>query len=223
MSTGTFTGPTSSVSFSNVTSRELFFEFSGSFTGFSALFETSQDGGATWSPLYVQPTAGGAARSLVPVPDSGGATRVVTYFTRDVPYGATVRVSARSYVSGTAAVLITAVGDAVAGGQQDVGFGVVVTATDAATVTFDLSRGDRQQVTLGGNRTLALSGDQDGRSFMLLLIQGGSGSNTPTWFSGIKWPGGTEPTLTTTAGKIDAFTFQRVGSSYLNIGQALNL
>jgi hypothetical protein len=83
----------------------------------------------------------------------------------------------------------------------------VVTATDAATVTFDLSQGNIQQVTLGGNRTLALSNVDAGQIFVLRLIQDGTGTRTVTWFSTIKWAGGVTPTLTTTAGKIDIFQF----------------
>ena len=90
--------------------------------------------------------------------------------------------------------------------------GTLTTATDGATVTFDLSVSNRQTVTLGGNRILALSGDADGVSFVIILKQDGGGSRTVTWWSGIKWPGGTVPTLTTTGGKQDVFTFTRLAS-----------
>jgi hypothetical protein len=92
--------------------------------------------------------------------------------------------------------------------------GTVVTATDGSTVTFDLSAGNIQQVTLGGSRTLALSNAADGKTFTLYLIQDGSGNHTVTWFSNAKWPGGTAPTLTTTAGAIDAVTCMRRSSSF---------
>lgn len=82
-----------------------------------------------------------------------------------------------------------------------------VTATDGATVTFDMSLGNYQKVTLGGNRTLALSNVQPGQFFVLDLIQDGTGSRTVTWFTTIKWVGGTVPTLTTTLNKIDSFGF----------------
>lgn len=38
---------------------------------------------------------------------------------------------------------------------------------------------------------------------ILDLIQDGTGSRTVTWFTTIKWAGGSAPTLTTTANKID--------------------
>lgn len=83
----------------------------------------------------------------------------------------------------------------------------IQTATDGATVTFDLSAGQIQQVTLGGNRTLAISNEQAGQVFVLRLIQDGTGSRTVTWFSTIKWAGGSAPTLTTTAAKTDVLGF----------------
>lgn len=83
----------------------------------------------------------------------------------------------------------------------------IVTATDVATVTFDLSTGHIQQVTLGGNRTLALSNEQVGQAFALRIVQDATGSRTVTWFSTIRWAGGTAPTLTTTASKADWFGF----------------
>ena len=94
----------------------------------------------------------------------------------------------------------------------------VFVATDGATVTFDLNSGLRQVVTLGGNRTLALSNDADGMGFTIILKQDGTGSRTVTWWSGIKWAGGSAPTLTTTAGKYDVVTFLRMASGeYLGV------
>ena len=64
-----------------------------------------------------------------------------------------------------------------------------VTATDGATVTFNLANGNKQRVTLGGNRTLALSNVQNGHAFVIALIQDGTGSRTVGWFAGISWFG----------------------------------
>ena len=79
--------------------------------------------------------------------------------------------------------------------------------TDGATVTFDLDSSSTHTVTLGGNRTLALSNSDAGQKFIIRLVQDGTGSRTVTWFSTIKWPGGVTPTLTTTANKTDVFGF----------------
>ena len=83
----------------------------------------------------------------------------------------------------------------------------IVTATDGATVTFDLSAGHIQEVTLGDNRTLAISNEQAGQAFVLRIIQDGTGSRTVTWFTTINWAGGVAPTLTTTLNKSDWFGF----------------
>jgi hypothetical protein len=100
----------------------------------------------------------------------------------------------------------------------------VVTDTDGATITFDLSTGLSHQVVLGGNRTLALSNPQVGDRFVIVLQQDGTGSRTVTWFSGILWSGGSAPTLTTTANKRDVFEFLcSSGGVYLNLWKNLNL
>ena len=87
-----------------------------------------------------------------------------------------------------------------------------VTASDAATVTFDLSAGPKQVVTLGGNRTLAVSNVLSGHAFVIKLVQDGTGSRTVTWFSTIKWPDNVVPTLTTTLNKSDTFGFIQTGT-----------
>lgn len=79
--------------------------------------------------------------------------------------------------------------------------------SDGATITFDLNVTNIHAVTLGGNRTLALSNAAAGQVFIIRLLQDGTGSRTVTWFSTIKWAGGSAPTLTTTASKADAFGF----------------
>jgi len=78
---------------------------------------------------------------------------------------------------------------------------------DASTVTFDLDVANIHTVTLGGNRILAISNEDAGQVFILRLVQDGVGSRTVTWFSTIKWAGGSAPTLTTTAGKTDVLGF----------------
>jgi len=83
----------------------------------------------------------------------------------------------------------------------------IVTDTDASTITFNMNSADVHQVVLGGNRTLALSHVSAGQRFIIRLTQDGTGSRTVTWFSGIKWPGGVVPTLTTTGNKTDVFGF----------------
>lgn len=87
-----------------------------------------------------------------------------------------------------------------------------VTDSDGATVTFDLSAGNKHRVTLGGNRTLALSNPIADSTFIIKLTQDGTGTRTVTWFSTLQWAGGSAPTLTVTGGKSDTFGFIRVGA-----------
>jgi len=89
----------------------------------------------------------------------------------------------------------------------------IVTITDGTTVTLDQSAGANHKVTLGGNRTLALTNPTVGQSVMLQAIQDPSGSRTLTFPSSIKWPGGTVPTLTTSATQSDWLGFKCIDAS----------
>jgi len=97
------------------------------------------------------------------------------------------------------------------------------TQADAATVTFDMDQSNVHMVTLGDNRTLAVSNVGVGQKFLVRLQQDSTGSRTVTWWGNIKWAeGGTEPTLTTTAHKADLFGFLSPSGGYYDgfvIGQ----
>jgi hypothetical protein len=129
---------------------------------------------------------------------------------------------AATKISGTAAVLS---GNTFTGKNTFLNTVQTVTdATDAATVTFDLSLGNIHTVTLGGNRTLAISNETAGQVFVIKLIQDGTGSRTVTWFDTISWAYGVAPTLTTTAAGIDVFGFICTAADTYDgfiIGQAL--
>jgi hypothetical protein len=83
----------------------------------------------------------------------------------------------------------------------------IVALTDGPTINIDLALGNTFAATLGGNRTLNPINAHGGKRFVLYLTQDSTGSRTVTWWSTIKWPGGTAPTLTTTPGKQDVFLF----------------
>ncbi len=114
---------------------------------------------------------------------------------------------------GTAAITITDDSTHRTRNSKTAAGGALTVATDGATVTFDLNVSHTQLVTLGGNRTLALSNGQDGDRFTLMLTQDGTGSRTVTWFANIKWAAATVPTLSTAADKTDVFTFVRISST----------
>ena len=85
------------------------------------------------------------------------------------------------------------------------------TAIDTSTaVTLALTNGNVQSFRMTGNCTFTMpSGStlQAGSSFTLILTQDGTGSRTGA-FTGVKWAGGTVPTLTVTATTgIDILTF----------------
>jgi hypothetical protein len=71
-------------------------------------------------------------------------------------------------------------------------------ANSSAAVTLSLSSGTVLSYTLTGNCTFTMPTATSGTSFIVKLIQDGTGSRTAT-FTGVKWPGGTAPTITTTA------------------------
>jgi hypothetical protein len=82
----------------------------------------------------------------------------------------------------------------------------ILTLTDGATVTVDFSAGNQGKVTIAGNRAIAFSNAVEGQSYKLRIQQDGTGSRTVTWPSSgvtINWPGGSAPTLATTAGHAD--------------------
>lgn len=83
---------------------------------------------------------------------------------------------------------------------------------DGATITFSMATSNVHTVTLGGNRTLAVSNVTVGQWFYIRLAQDGVGSRTVTWFGTIKWPNATVPTLSTTASRVDSFAFFCVSS-----------
>lgn len=87
------------------------------------------------------------------------------------------------------------------------------TESDGATITFDMNVSNVHKVTLGGNRTLAVSNVEAGQAFIITLIQDGTGSRTVTWFSDVNWDNNTTPTLTTTAGRADVFGFLALDSN----------
>ena len=83
----------------------------------------------------------------------------------------------------------------------------------AATATLDLSLSNQHYITMpAGNITIALSNGSVNQIFLISITQDSSGSRTVTWFSTIRWAGGSAPTLTTTASKRDTFGFIRTGS-----------
>jgi hypothetical protein len=86
--------------------------------------------------------------------------------------------------------------------------GTVVALTDGATITPDFAVANNYSVTLGGNRTLANPSNLTaGQSGTIVITQDGTGSRTLAYGSNWKFPGGTAPTLTTTASAVDVIAY----------------
>jgi hypothetical protein len=80
------------------------------------------------------------------------------------------------------------------------GAGAAETLPDVTTATIHL-------VTLDANCTFTFPTAAAGKSFRLVLVQGGVGSFTVTWPGTVDWVGGAAPTLTTTVAGVDWLQF----------------
>ena len=91
------------------------------------------------------------------------------------------------------------------------------TLTDAASIGWNTSSGQIATVTLtdgvGASRSFSAPTNLKVATYILHVIQGGTGSKTITWNSVFKWPAGVAPTLTTTSGARDVFSFVSDGTN----------
>jgi hypothetical protein len=95
-----------------------------------------------------------------------------------------------------------------------VGFEAVL--TDAGTIAWDLAAAPNAVVTLGGNRTLGNPTNmQAGGTYKLIVKQDGTGGRTLAYGSAYAFPGGTPPTITATANRVDVLTFEAHGGKML--------
>lgn len=83
----------------------------------------------------------------------------------------------------------------------------------STAITLDWTTGSAQKVTLTGNVTFTLTNPQTGGAYMIKIATG-AGSFTATWPASVKWSGGTAPTITVTASKVDLINFYWDGTSY---------
>jgi trimeric autotransporter adhesin len=94
-------------------------------------------------------------------------------------------------------------------------------ANSGTATTLALASGTVLSYTLNGNCTFTMPTATNGTSFIVRLIQDATGGRTAT-FTGVKWPGGTVPTITTTASSgVDIISFVCIASVwYGNAAQA---
>lgn len=94
-------------------------------------------------------------------------------------------------------------------------------ANSSTAITLALTNGTVQIITLTGNATITMPTAVSGKSFIMFLKQDATGSRTVTW-STVKWPGGTAPTITSTASKQDIYSFFSDGSSWFGVTVSQN-
>jgi len=88
------------------------------------------------------------------------------------------------------------------------------TLTDGATVTWDVTNGSNAKVTLGGNRTLAITNAVTGDTGVILVKQGSGTTYTLTLPAGSVLIGGGSYTTTTTSNGVDVLGFYYDGTNY---------
>lgn len=86
------------------------------------------------------------------------------------------------------------------------------TANSSTAITLNLANGTMQDITMTGTATITMPTATAGKSFILLL-RSGAGSYTVTWTT-VKWPSGTAPTVTTTASRMDIYSFYSDGTNW---------
>jgi len=83
----------------------------------------------------------------------------------------------------------------------------VTNGSSGSTFTLSLANGTFQTITWTANCTVTMPAVGSGKSFTLLANTGTPGPYITTTFTGVRWPGGTAPTITATANKADVFSF----------------
>ena len=93
---------------------------------------------------------------------------------------------------------------------------VVAIGTVTTSNTLSLTNGTVQTATLTASTacTFTMPTATAGKSFILLLKQAASTGNGTATFTGVKFSGGTAPTITATAGKMDILTFTADGTNW---------
>jgi len=94
-------------------------------------------------------------------------------------------------------------------------------ANSSTAITLDLTNGTVQIITLTGNATITMPTATSGKSFIMFLKQDATGSRTVTW-STVKWAGGTAPTITSTASRMDILSFFADGTNWYGVSVGAN-
>lgn len=92
------------------------------------------------------------------------------------------------------------------------------TLTDAESISWNMANGSCGIVTLEGNRALANPTNiQAGRTYTLIVKQDATGSRLLTFGNYFRFPGSTEPVLSSTANAVDILQFFAESTSVLHL------
>jgi hypothetical protein len=94
------------------------------------------------------------------------------------------------------------------------------TANTSTAITLSLANGTVQILTLTAGATITMPAAVAGKSF-LIQLKTGSGGYSVTWTT-VKWPSGTAPTITSTASRMDIYSFFSDGTNWYGttVGQS---
>ena len=89
---------------------------------------------------------------------------------------------------------------------------------DAATIYWDLRLYPSATVTLGGNRAMGTPTNmRPGKTYIIIIKQDAVGTRTLSWPSVYKFPGGTDPVLSTAVNSVDVLSFVTDGTSMYGV------
>lgn len=193
---------------------------SGSFSAWTVSL-SAPGAGSTWTGDVIAGQYGGTG-----VANTGKTITLGGNLTTSGAFAVTLTLTATTSVtlptSGTLATLAgaeTLTGKTVEAATFTSGYTEEVAIANTSTAyTIDLANGSVQVLTLTGNCVFTFPTATAGRSFLLVLKQDATGSRTATWPSvtnPVKWPGGTNPTITATASRWDLYAFTADGTNWL--------
>jgi len=139
-----------------------------------------------------------------------GSLTTLTTASKASAVGAINEVDAKGLVDDTTPEL----GGELDAGSHTIGFTEYDNGNSSTADTIDWKLSNKQKSALTGNCTFTFTAPSNPCSLLLKLTQDGTGSRTATWPATVKWPGGTAPTLTTTASAIDIISFYWDGTNY---------
>ena len=97
---------------------------------------------------------------------------------------------------------------------------VISSSISAATLSLDLSQGNVFDVLVSQSMLVTFTNPPSATlADSVTLVSRYDGTRTLTWDGAIRWPGGTAPTISTTSGSTDIFTFVTIngGGRYFGV------